>query len=220
MDEKALLLDATEKRESGDFAGSLELLTDALVAFQSKNDAEGIIEALVSQSLTLRHIGEADNNANVLIYAKHTAMAAVEIATKNKLNPSIPLYNMAKDQESLGETGDAINSIRKALGTHGDLSFMAEMKTRLASLECKRGDDAAMGRFDDALQELKDNPNSDDYTQKVWVSGAYLHMAESLAGRDNAKAKELLVEAGKIINADDRLKLRKRQLEKVQEQVN
>lgn len=220
MDGQAFLLKAQELREKGDFIESLKILTEGLLFFESRKDAEGIVGTLSAQSLTLRHIGEEDNNNSLLVLAKHTAMAAVEIATKNKLNLSIPLYNMAKDQESLGETGDAINSIRKVLETHGDPSFMAEMKTRLASLECKRGDEAAMGRFDDALQDLKDNPNEDDYTQKVWVSGAYLHMAESLAGGDNAKAKELLVEAGKIINADERLKLRKRQLEKVQEQVN
>lgn len=219
MDGKTLLLNATEKRENGDFAESLRILTEALIIFQSKNDAEGIIETLTSQSLTLRHIGDADDNKNALILAKHTAMAAFEIAAKNKLNPAIPLYNMAKDHESLGETGEAISAIKRALETYGDASFMAEMKTRLASLERKKGDEKAMERFEIALQELKNNPNADVYTQQVWLSGAYLHMAESLRGIDNMKAKALLEEAAKIINTDERLKLRKRQLERIQAQI-
>ncbi len=220
MDGKALLLKALYLRENGNFIDSLKTLTEALLFFESKNDEEGLVETLSAQSLTLRHIGERDDNNSLLILAKHTAASAVEIAEKNKLNPSIPLYNMAKNQESLGETNDAIGSIRKALEAYGEPSFMAEMKTRLASLEYKKGDETALERFEQALTELENNPNSDDYTQKVWLSGAYLHMAESMIGKNNERAKELLVEARKIIEADERLKIRHEQLEKVESKLN
>lgn len=213
MNGLALLKEAQNKRENSEFVEALNLLTDALLAFQEEKNLEKIVETLAEKSLVLRHIGSANDGDTAIIFAKHTAMAAVEIAKKNNINPTIPLYNLAKDQESLNETSEAIGSIKEALNTATKPSLIAEMKTRLASLEYKNGDDAAEERFRESLEELKKNPHEDEYTQKVWLSGAYMHMAESMIGKNDERAKEFLLTAKDIITSDPALKIRKRQIE-------
>lgn len=89
------------------------------------------------------------------------------------------------------------------------------METRLAALEFIQGDETAMVRFVKALDTLKNAQDRDNYARNVWLSGAYMHMAEALVVEHKLKAEELLNEAAKIIASDMRLKLRKDQLAKL-----
>lgn len=211
-------LQAEKARENGDFTKSLELLAQAIVSYQSEKNLEGISLCLSSQALSYRHLFDKTKAREYLVLAKHLALAAIEISKGLSSNTTgIALYNLGKVLESLGENLEALKSYQEAI-EHVDsesLAMKAEMMTRLEVLKFKNGDDTAFERFGIALEELKNAEEKDNYAKAVWLSGAYMHMAEALIEKDVPKAKELLGEAKKIIDSDMRLKLRKQQLEKI-----
>lgn len=220
-DAKGLLIQAKSARERGDFKKSLELLGDGIIASIDEGKEEKLVDILSSYALVYRHLYDKTQNENYLILAKHSAINALELAQKSN-DPTllcIANYNLGKVQESLGELKEAMNSYREAISKDIQRpAMMAEMRTRLYVLELRMGDNEAMERFEKAVSELVKSEENDNYSKAVWLSGAYMHMAEALIGKDNAKARQLLNEAGKVIASDMRMKLRKEQLEKLKNQ--
>lgn len=221
-DTRGLLIQAEQAREKGDFKKSLELLADAIVVIVEEETEERLVDALSSQALCYRHLFDKTNSKNYLTLAKHSAMASVELAKERNdaTQLAVSIYNLGKVMESLGESKEAIRYYRDAISQNiNRLAMLAEMKTRLSVLEYKNGDATAMERFGVALKELHSSVDPDNYTKNVWLSGAYMHMADAIIGKDNQKAKEMLSEAEKVISSDMRLKLRKEQLFKLQEKL-
>lgn len=221
-DSRGLLLQAEQVRERGDFKKSLELLSNAIVVIQEERKEEKLVDALSSQALVYRHLFDLTTSQNYLVLAKHAALASVELARKSNDTTllSIAVYNLGKIQESSDDIDEALASYRESILLETNRpAMMAEMRTRLAVLEFKKGDTSAMERYEIALEELKNAEDKDSYTKCVWLSGAYMHMAEVLVEKDIAKAKKLLDEAGKVIASDMRLKLRKEQLDKLKNRL-
>lgn len=222
-DSSGLLLQAEKAREMGDFKKSLELLADAIVKIVEERKEEKLVDALSSQSLVYRHLYDKTNSKNYLLLAKHSSMASVGLArqTNDTTLLSISLYTLGKVHESNEEVEDALNSYREAISQDVNRPAMLnEMKSRLAVLEYQNGDESAYERFEIALTELIDAVDKDNYAKSVWLSGAYMHMAEVLIKKDKVKAVNLLDEARKVIASDMRLKLRKEQLEKLHALLN
>ncbi len=221
-DARGLLIQAEQARERGDFRKSLELLADAIVVIQEERKEEKLADALSSQALCYRHLFDKTNSKNFLTLAKHSAVAAVELAKQGGDSGlvSVATYNLGKVQESLGSDEEALTSYKEAVNQESNRQAMkAEMKTRLATLEYKNGDKEALERFENSLKELIESEDKDNYSKSVWVSGAYMHMAKVLIGKDDEKARELLSEAKKVIDSDMRLKLRREQLDQMMEQL-
>ena len=217
-DTRGLLKQAEQARERGDFKKALELLSSAVVVSHDERKYERLIDIAASQALIYRHLFDLTKSKYYLVLSKHAAMASVELAREAN-DPTllcIALYNLGKSLESNGEIDEALLKYKDAIMQQVDRPAMkAEMVTRLSALEFKRGDATALQRFEHALETLKTSEDKDNYAKAVWVSGAYMHMAEALVGKDDDKVKELLEEAKKIIDSDMRLKLRKQQLEKL-----
>ncbi len=217
-DVRGLLIQAEQARERGDFKRALELLGDAIVASIDEREEEKLVDILSAQALVFRHLFDKTQNESYLLLAKHSSLNAVELAEKFN-DPTllcVANYNLGKVNEILKNFEDALASYKAAVFQKIDRPAMtAEMETRLAVLEFRMGDNEAMGRFEKAVSELVEAQESDNYSKAVWLSGAYMHMADALIGKDNDKAKTMLSEAEKVIASDMRLKLRKEQLNKL-----
>lgn len=214
-----LHIKAEQARENGDFLESLVLCDEATVEYVKEGNTQKLAEVQASRALSFRHLAAQTENKNFLILAKYAAKAGIKIIGKsdNKNGIALPLYTLAKVLIDLEKFDKAQEKIKEALEA-GDETInqatIAEMKTRLAALEYRLGVDGAESAFSSALSELE-SEDIDEYTKKVWISGAYLHMAEAkLARQENAD--ELLAKAAEIINTDDRLKIRHDQLTKLQ----
>src|SRR5579884_2020543 len=92
-------------RESGDSIKALSMYPEVLEAYLQDGDSAGFAEALADQFLTLRHLYEKTGKKEWLILAKHIVESALEIAGEldNKEALAVPLYDLAKAQETLGE---------------------------------------------------------------------------------------------------------------------
>lgn len=219
---------AEEKMEAGDFVGALENTDRATVKYQSEKNVAKLAEVQASRALIFRHLFEQTDDSSFVVLANASASAGVQIAKVAKISElAIPLYNLGKCQESLGEIEQAVSLYKEALenfsanpGQPQDRpAVVAEMKTRLAVAEFKLGVQDAREQFNSALEELKNAEEPNDYNKKVWVSGAYMHMAEALVGKDNEKAKALIEKAREIIGSDEHMKLRKGQIEKLSAKI-
>lgn len=222
---------AAQAREEGDSVKALSLYHSALDAYQKENDSIGFAETLADECISLRHLYEKTADRKWLILAKHTAEASVEIA-KNSRKPealAVPLFNLAKVQQALGELTGAIENYREAIKNiesnppenHANRpAIVADYKIHMAGCEYKAGDKSALGRMENDLKELENAEELSDYNKHVWLSGAHMRIAEILMPDNPERAKEHLQKAKEIIDADPQLKIRKEQWEKLAEKFS
>src|SRR5579885_3158440 len=106
-----------EIRESGDSVKALSMYPEVLEAYLQDGDSAGFAEALADQFLTLRHLYEKTSKREWLILAEHSAQAAIDIAREqgSKEALAVPLFNLAKSQETLGELNEAVATYKEAL---------------------------------------------------------------------------------------------------------
>lgn len=221
---------AEQARESGDFGKALELTDQAMLAYQKAGDKLGFAEVQSSRFLTLRHLYEQTGDTAYLILAKHSAMASVELAEASGNNEAlaIPLFNLAKAQETLGQLDEAVGAYRRAVANitnhpptvHNRPAVVADFKVHLATCEYKAGDKSALQLAEDALAQLESVDEISKYNQAVWVSGGHMRIAEMLREDHPAKAKDHLQQAKTIIDASPELKLRLGQWEKLAQTFN
>ncbi len=215
---------AEQTREDSDFLGALKLIDEATIVYSQDQDFLGMSEIQGSRFLTLRHLYEKTGDENFLVLAKYSAQAAVEIAEKSKILEalSMPLFNLAKAQETLGDIASAVQNYQRAIDAkeanpgefHNRVGVMADMKGHLAIAQYKSGDTSAEAKALEAANELEtsDEPK---YNKDVWMSGIYMKLGETMYTADPTKAIEYLKKAKQIIDANSELKLRAEQLKKV-----
>lgn len=217
--EKSVIL-----REQGDFEGSLDANESAFDVFVEEENAPKISEALSGMGLTNRHLFESTNKRDYGILARNYHTDALEILRQNGINEQYKaLYELGKMDQSLGDNEMAIENIQAAIENFekypGQYPFgesvKAEMQTRLYALLHKKGENDAMAHYEEALERLRSAENNDEYTKNVWVSGAYMHMAEVLIGNDNDKARDLLEKAKERLDDQEKYKVRLGQIDKL-----
>ena len=223
MDSKGRKLHAkaAQAREKGNFRQSLDFNDKALFAYDDENDSLGFAETVACRSITLRVYARLHDNRRTLTLAKYEMMGAVAIAreSENLEALAMPLYNLAKLQEDLGELRSAIATYKEAVENiknnpperHNRPSILADMKIHMATCEYKAGDKTALERAEKALHELKE--------VDVWLSGAYMRIADMLKKDNPEKANEYLQKASAIIDANPKLILRKQQWEKLHDTI-
>lgn len=224
------LLLAEKERESENFQGALTQVAKAEALYKEEGNVAGLAQSFASEFLIHRHLYEQNGNGEDKAHAQAAIEESVGIIKESgqKVGLGIPLYNLAKWYELTGEYEKSVESMKEALEAldaspddpQSILSVKAEIGTRLASIAYRLGDESARLQFDKALSDLISNPNPDEYTQKVWVSGAHLHLADSMIARgDHEGARVEIAKAGIVINSDPRLTLRAKQLAKLQQKL-
>lgn len=215
---------AAHAREDGDHLKALQILDEAMLAYQKDEDILGLAEVIADRSIVLRHLYGETGDKNFLLEAKGEMEASVEIAkaSGNKEALALPLFNLAKVQEDLGELQAAIQTYTEAAQNmesnpptnHNRPAVLADMKVHLSTCEYRAGDKDALMRAEQALSEIE---ASDEvkYNKDVWMSGAHMRIADMLREDNPEKAKEHLQNAKDTIDANPDLKLRKTQWEKL-----
>jgi len=218
---------AAKAREEGKFFDSLGFNDKALFAYDATSDSLGFAEGIACRSITLRvYAYEHNNSRRLLTLAKYEMMGSVAIAREsgNKEALALPLYNLAKLQEDLGELTDAVVTYKEAAENiqnypperHKKTSVVADIQMHLATCEYKAGDKSALERADEALHDLTESVDAPDkYSKDIWVSGGHMRLADILRKDNPQKSKEHLQRAKEIIDANPELELRQKQWEKL-----
>lgn len=218
---------AAQAREEGKHLDALKLHDEAMLAYQKDGDQLGLAEVLADRSIVLRHLFEETEDKSWLFIARAEMQASVDIAkdSGDKTALALPLYNLAKVYEALGNYQQAVTTYKEAISnmgnnppaSHNRPAVLSDMKIHLNYAEYKSGDKSALERMLENTKELENSNEAEvsKYNYDVWISGAHMSMAEMLREDDPEKAKEHLQKAQEIIDANPDLGLRKKQLEKL-----
>lgn len=228
VDSKArqILSQANDAREiGGDFLKSLELSDQALLAFQEEHDSLGLAETEAARAIIFKLLYRQTNDRNFLLLAEGAAATGVKIAkeSNNKEALAIPIFELAKITDELGNFSEAITFYQEAIEnmlknpppTHNRSAVLNDIKIHLATAEYKTGNKSVLTRLLSALSDLEKEPDISKYNQDVWVSGAYMRLAEILKIDDPIRSKQYLQQAKAVIDKNPELKIRKAQWEKL-----
>lgn len=216
---------AAKAREDGDHLKALQLEDEAMLAYQRDGDKLGLAEVVADRSIVLRHLWEGTGDKNFLMLAEAEMEASVKIARESGETAALalPLFNLAKTQEDLGNLQEAVKSYADALhqmetnppATHNRPAVVADFKVHLATCEYRAGDKSALERAEIALSDLEQTDEV-KYNRDVWVSGGHMRIANMLKDDNPDKAKEHLQKAKEIIDSNPDLKIRRQQWEKLE----
>lgn len=220
---------AEDARESGRFLEALEFTDQATLAYQKDNDLLGFAEVQSSRQSTLKHLYRTTGDKVFLILEKHAAEAAVEIAQNCGIKEAlgIPYHNLGKYYFEEQDYEKAAETFRKAVenltqnpsARHSRPSVVADIKGHQYAAEYHKGDKTALNRTEDVLKELANTEEPNTYNKNAWITGAHLRIVEMVALDNPELAKKHLGEARRIIESDERLILRKNQLEKLEKKL-
>ena len=221
---------AAKAREEERFTESLTFNDEALFAYDADNDALGFSEGIACRSITLRVYANLHASKRLLTLAKYEMMASVDLARQSEdiKSLALPLYNLAQIREDLEEYKDAVHDYQEAVNAmendapaiHNRPSVLANMKLHLASCEFKTDDKTALERAKQALQDLENAEEPNKYNKDVWVSGAYMRLADAIKTENPDEARKYLEKAKEIIDSNPELTLRKKQWEKLSHAIN
>lgn len=199
-----------------------------MLGFQRKGENEKVSECKASEGLTYRHLYEQSGDISFGVMSKHSSQSSLEILQKHNIPQQYKaFYELGKIQQTLGEEEKAARNYEFAIENfekfpdqfpYGE-SVTAEMRTKLYALKFKMGDNDAYSKYEEELEKLRDAENPDEYGKKVWISGSYMHGAEAMIGKDKQKSLESLVKASDVIGEDEMYKLRRRQIEKLRQEI-
>jgi len=96
----------------------LKYSAGARVLFAEEGNWAKFAETLAGDFLTYRHLFEKTGRKEYLVLAKFAAQASGELAemSGDKTALAIPLFNLAKAQETLGLLNEATITYKKAVG--------------------------------------------------------------------------------------------------------
>ena len=213
-------------RESGNFLEALKLADEALLAYAQENNIAGMAEVQCSRFLVLRHL--STEFPQFLIIAKHAVLSAVELAKSSQAPSSlvIPLFNLAKYYEEIKDYPNAITYYQDAIvefqknppSQHNRPSVLVDFQIHLNDVQLAAGDLSAADRLLKLIDELRelDEPK---FNKDVWISGAHMHLAESLFATDQDRARHHLQLAKEIIEADPDLTIRLTQWQQLAQKI-
>jgi tetratricopeptide (TPR) repeat protein len=230
---KQLHQQAEQARENQQYAEALGLYGQALIHYAEADSLVGVSEVHASLAITMRHlVNRTSDEVMKKLWIKegdlHISMsleAAKLLMTKGD-GTGLPMayFNAAKFYELKGELPQAIELFEQALGwmkkappeQHNRPAVLTDFSLKLALAKFAAGDQQSLGTALTAIAELEADTGLDsDYNTKVWVSGGYLKLATILARQDKEKALTFLDKAKNIIDSDERLKVRKEDLQRV-----
>lgn len=226
---------AEHTREAGEFDKSVDLARQAISAYEADGDYLGQSDAYGTLSLGLRHQARvaktSEERMQFLINAKQAATEGIKIAEEKNLGGDLarPYFNLAKVEEDMGDFSGAVESYRKSVEIfktknptlHNRSGVLADMNIHLATCEYMAGDKSGLDRALKAIEDLKASNEKEvlKYNYDVWLSGAYMRIAEMLKDDNKELAISNLDEAKKIIDSNPDLKIRLEQWEELEKDL-
>lgn len=211
MDTISLHHQAEDLREDDKLLDALKLYEEVLMGYGLENNHSGIADALGGRCLTYKHLFLNTNNSSFLTLATHDASASMDIASKNNLSDLLyrcyfrlgEMANLAKKYD------DSINYYEQSLKHFSQAdSEKGDIIQHLGEAQIQNGQkELGIKNLLLGLKTIRQYASvTDSFLVHVWESGCLLKLAYF------TKDMKYLAEAEKIINSDDRLVIRKRQL--------
>lgn len=213
--------EAEHLREGGNLEEAMATIKKAQMTYVKENDLLGVAEALASEVLIWRHLGERENKSECLMFAEMAAKLSVEMAEKSgsKEALALPYHTLGKVLEDMEKWEEAKNAQKKALEVmennppekHNRPAYVNEMKIHWLADRYMCGEKEVTAELDEVLIALEADAAETKYNRDVWLSGGFMSKASILKNDNPDEALKAFTRAGEIIGANIDLKLRKKQ---------
>lgn len=209
-----------EEREKDNHLEALKLIEEALIEYQKEKNYKGFIKALQSRCLIYKHLALLTDDGVFIYLARSDAETSLKIVYSHNLHElmSSSYFRIGEIEMLAKNFEEAIKNYKKALETYiGSGAEKGDFRYHLGEALYKNGQKKeGLEVLLEGLKEIKENRNEvDSFLANVWESGCYMRLAEVSKDDEPDKAKEYLTGAKKIIDSDERLIIRKRQWQKL-----
>lgn len=216
---------AERAREEDRFDDALDLIEKAIENYKEEKNYEGLSRAIQSRVLIYKHLFLLHNNKKYLELATKDTAESLAIAQKHQLRNVFcssyfrigEIAMLAKDYKG------AIENYEKALTFYvGSTAEKGDYRYHLGEAFYRSGEkEKGKNIILQGLKEIQDNSSEvDPFLIHVWESGCYMRLAGLLKDDEPGKAKEYLQKAQSISNSDEKLIIRKRQINELIKKFN
>jgi len=139
---------------------------------------------------------------------------------------ALPYLNLGKAYELMGDYVQAVENFEEAIEVqensaakeHDRPAVVLDMRLHLSGVQYLLGEKEALRRALELIEKLSET-DEPEYNKQVWITGGYMRMADMVAKDDRKQALELLGKARKIIEANQDLRIRAKQLKKLEREI-
>ena len=211
---------AEEARENDQHLNALKFLEEAFVGYEKEKNYLGFTRALHSRVLTYKHLSLLSNDLSFAVLAQKDGESALEISKRNSLSEllSACYFKIGEIAILFEDYKKASENYQKAVENYvgskaekGDFTYhWGEAVWK--SGDKKRGKELML----EGLSIIQANRSeADQFLIHVWESGAYMRLAECLLKKSPEEARRYFEKGRKIVEADEKLVIRKRQYQKL-----
>lgn len=205
-------------RESGHSLEAIDAYNHAIVELQANHDYVSLIGSLTGRLLCWKHLFYQTEDKVYALFVKNEAQAISDIMSEYALVDSLHLshFLLATSALLLDDTLTAEQQFRKAVELYPtDHAERGDWTAHLGhAMYCNGQKDAGKEMILQGVQMIETHADQiDSFLFNVWVSGAYLRLAKLLQPDNLADSLFYLAKAKAIIDGDDRLVIRKQQLD-------
>jgi tetratricopeptide (TPR) repeat protein len=205
-------------RETGQSLRAIDIYNQAIVSYQAEKDYTHMLGALTGRLLSWKHLFYKTEDNIYAIFVKKEAEAMLEIAKEHQLLNKLYLIHFLNGTSAIllkdysvaeKEFGQAVELYPNDNAEKGDwMAHLGEAIYRNGRKE--EGKKMIL----QGIQKIQTHSSQiDSFLFNVWISGAYLRLAKLLKSDQREESQSFLNQAKKIIESDERLVIRKQQLE-------
>ena len=211
---------AEKLREEEKFDEALKLYDRVIWGYGKEKNMAGVAEALQGKVLTYKHKYARKRNEQYLKMAKGCAKSSLEIIDKYKIKDMYAsgYFRMGEVCRLSNDYNEAVKNFDKAYKLAGKNKERGDYLYHLGEAVCKNGKKILGKRKIIEGMKLieKDKSRLDSFIYNVWLSGANLRLGQIFIEEKNEKeANKYINRAKEIIDIDERLVIRKKQLEEI-----
>jgi tetratricopeptide (TPR) repeat protein len=206
-------------REAGETLEAIDAINRSIAVFASEKNYSAFAHAILDRAICWQHLYQFyDNDFGYAVLYKKEAEGMLEIVLEKKIQKELALafYINAKAQMIYGNYKKAVELFNQALKNISPdrKAQRGDWETNLGkALYLSHNKSKGLQEMLQGLEIIKTHRREvDDYTAQVWISGAYLRLAETLKLDRPSDSKKYLKQARAIIDSEASQVVRKKQL--------
>ena len=216
---------AEKAREEDKHLEALKLIEEAIIRYQQEKNYQGLSQALQSRFLIYKHLFFLTKDKVFALMGQKDGEVSLFIAEKYKLSKSIGscYFRLGEAAMLFKNYSRAAKQYQMALDHyHGSNTEKGDYYYHLGealyrSGKKKKGKEKMLQGLD-KIQNYANEVNP--FLAHVWESGCHLKLAELLKDEQPEEAIKHLNQAKKIANSDEKLIIRRRQIEKLAQDLH
>ena len=207
-------------REQDKHNEALQYLTLAIIGYQKEKKYGDLVDALKDKVLTWKHLFLLKNDKVFAILAKKDAESMLSVSKEYKLEDRLhtSYFRLGEIDMLFEDYSNAIKNYTRALKFYvGPLSEKGDYRYHLGEALCRKGQ-KKKGKevMLKGLQEIRHGADElDPFLIHVWESGVHMRLADLLRDDEPEVARKHLEKAKEITKNDQKLVIRRRQVEKL-----